>query len=65
MSNYQNNKPLNQSFASQPVNLLSTTYDPTKTPKHLIQPQNPQQANPQQSVIQISTQQLFQRKRLV
>ena len=44
MSNYQNNKPLNQSFSSQPVHLLSTTYDPTKTQK----PQNPQQQNPQQ-----------------
>ena len=53
MSNYQNNKPLNQSFSSQPVNLLSTTYDPTKTqtqkPQQPIpQHQNPQQQNPQQ-----------------
>ena len=37
----QSLNPINQSIhiqQSQPVNLLSTTYDPTKTPKHLIQP---------------------------
>ena len=48
----QSLNPINQSnpIYSQPVNLLSTTYDPTKTPKQLIQPQYtqlPQQQNQQ------------------
>ena len=54
MANSQNfNKPMNQSMnqsmsnsvSSQPVKLLSTTYDPTKTQKQQI----PQQQNPQQT----------------
>lgn len=39
--NYYKSQSQSQS-SSQPVNLLSTTYDPTKTPKQLIQPQNSQ-----------------------
>ncbi len=49
MNTQQNNKSQisNQSNSmyrqpSQPVNLLSNTYDPTKTPQHLIKPQNTQ-----------------------
>ena len=40
--NYKYQSPNITNQPSQPVNLLSTTYDPTKTPKHLIQPQKNQ-----------------------
>ena len=51
MSNYQKQVPP-QSFSSQPVNLLSTTYDPTKqhqTPQQKIQQNTHQLQNTQQS----------------
>ena len=70
MNNQQNYKsqsinPINQSLhiqQSQPVNLLSTTYDPTKTPKQLIQPQYTQL--PQQQLQQTQQPQQNQNQKL-
>ena len=65
MNNQQNYKsqtlnPINPSkpIYSQPVNLLSTTYDPTKTPKQLIQPQNAHNAQNTQNAQKTQIQKL-------
>ena len=42
-SNYQSYK--SNTIPNTNINLLSTTYDPTKTPKNIIQNNNIQQTN--------------------